>query len=148
MFILQVPLTSSFHKMATKDHCRENSLYTLTFSKLKMPMFRFLHKGSHLPKRVPYFWRLYKIGQDGSKQTLKIPSHKYYTSYHLLVDQCHLNIFTLQYMSWSVLCFYVLSAYPCFFNSNHTNKTYVFVVPETGFLNEGNQCFSKFLTLH
>ena len=53
-----------------------------------------------------------------------------------------LHIFPLQYMSWSVSCFYVLSAYPCSYNSDHTNNTYVIVVLETGqsFLNEGNQC--------
>ena len=56
---------------------------------------------------------------------LEIPFHKYYNSYHLLVDQCHLNIFPIQYMFWGVLCFYVLKAYPGSYNSNHTNKIYV-----------------------
>ena len=51
------------------------------------------------------------------------------------------TIITLE-MSWRVLCFYVLSAYPGSYNSDHTNNTYVFVVLETGqgFLNEDNQC--------
>ena len=53
------------------------------------------------------------------------------------------HIIPLQYTSWSVSCFYVLSAYPCSYNSDHINNTYVFVELETGqgFLNEGNQCF-------
>ena len=57
--------------------------------------------------------------------TLEIPFHKYYTSYQLLIDQCHLHIIPLQYMSWSVSCFYVLSA-------DHTNISYVCVVLEAG----------------
>ena len=74
--------------------------------------------------------------------TLEIPFHKYYTSYYLLIDQCHLHIIPLQYMSWSVSCFYVLSAYPGSYNSDHTINTYVVVVLETGqsFPNESNQC--------
>ena len=76
--------------------------------------------------------------------TLEIPFHKYYTLYQLLVDLCHLHIIPLQYMSWSVLRFYVLSVYPRSFNSDHTYNTYFFVVLDTGqsFLNEGNQCLS------
>ena len=74
--------------------------------------------------------------------TLEIPFHKYYTSYHLLVDQCHLQIIPLQYMSWCVSWFYVLSAYHCLYNSDQTKNTYIFVVLDNGqgFLNEGNQC--------
>ena len=74
--------------------------------------------------------------------TLGITFHKYYTSYHLLVDQCHLHIHPIQHMSWSASCFYVLSAYPCSYNSNYTNNTNVFVVLETsqGFPKDGNQC--------
>ena len=64
--------------------------------------------------------------------TLEIPFHKYYTSYQLLIDQCHLHIIPLQYMSWSVSCFYVLSAYPRSNNSDHTNISYVCVVLEAG----------------
>ena len=57
-------------------------------------------------------------------------------------DQCHLHIIPLQYMSWRVSYFYVLSAYPRSYNSDNTNNTYIFVVLETGqgFLNEDNQC--------
>ena len=78
--------------------------------------------------------------------TLEIPFHKYYTSYHLLVDQCHLHIIPLQYTPWSVSCFYVLSAYPRSY-SDHTNNTYVFEELKTGqgFLNEGINMFFKFL---
>ena len=57
--------------------------------------------------------------------SLEIPFHKYYTSYYLLINQCHLHIFPLQYLSWRVSCFYVLSAYPRSYNSDHTNNTYV-----------------------
>ena len=63
--------------------------------------------------------------------TLEIPFHKYYTSYHLLINQCHPHIIPLQYMSWRVSCFYDLSAYPRLYNSDHTNNTYIFVVLET-----------------
>ena len=74
--------------------------------------------------------------------TLEISFHKYYTSYHFLVDQCHLNIFLLHYMSWSVSSLYVWLAYPRSYNSYHTNNTFIFVVLETGqgFLNEVNLC--------
>ena len=74
--------------------------------------------------------------------TFLIPFHKYYTSYYFLADQCQLHIIPFQYMSLSVSCFDVLSAYPCSYNSDHTNNTYVFVVLETsqGFLNQDNPC--------
>ena len=79
--------------------------------------------------------------------TLEIPFHKYYTSYYLLIDQCHLHIIPLQYMSWSVSCFYVLSAYPRSYNSDHNNNAKVFVVLETGqgFLMRVINVFFKFL---
>ena len=79
--------------------------------------------------------------------TLEIPFHKYYTSYQLLIDQCHLHIIPLQYMSWSVSCFYVLSAYPRSNNSDHTNISYVCVVLEAGqgFLMKVINVFFKFL---
>ena len=52
----------------------------------------------------------------------------HFSSYHLLIAQCHLHIIPLQYMSWRVSCFYVLSAYPRSYNSDQTNNNYVFVV--------------------
>ena len=50
-------------------------------------------------------------------------------------------------MSGSVSCFYVISAYPLSYNSDHTNNTYVFVVLETslGFLMKVINVFLKFL---
>ena len=50
---------------------------------------------------------------------LEIPFHKFYTSYHLLVDQYHLHKMPLEFMYWSVSCFYVLSAYLRSYNSKH-----------------------------